>query len=282
MSTTFEIVPFHDHRILTVERDGEIFVAMRPIVESLGLDWSAQFRRIQRHPLLAEGIAIMATPSGGGTQETVTITLEAFHGWLVSVSPDRIKDDAARALVNRYQREAFRAIFEHFHGPMRIAAGKPATVSEYLRVGNALKKERNLVIRAGLWTRLDQITDSWGIARLPHEGVGWADPDHSELLSIFWNAVRAIETAGHIVNHSRRNHLIAINLPEIRQGFNALGCGVEIDSTLTHALRQSKDPAYVADKTVNCRDGTRRHCWIFSAYGTDRDQPLLPLEVEDA
>lgn len=47
----------------------EIFVPIRPICDYLGVDWSAQYRRINRDPVLAEsvqGVAVTTTPSAGG------------------------------------------------------------------------------------------------------------------------------------------------------------------------------------------------------------------------
>ena len=264
MTNRFELVPFHDHQILTIERDGNISVVLRPIVEAMGLDWSGQLQRIRRHPVLAKGVGVTTTPSGGGAQEMVIIGLEQFHGWLMTISPDRIKEEATRGLVIAYQEKAFRVVFEHFHGPMRVVEMKRASVGDLLRVGNALKKERNRQIRALLWEEMDRICDSWGVQRIAHEGIGWAEPDHGELLTLFWNGVRAVEEAGHPVNHSRRNHLVALNLPELRRHFHEIGVPVEIDTAMTQALRLSRNPAYLADKVYNCRDDIRRHCWIFS------------------
>ncbi|MGE4430896.1 MAG: phage antirepressor N-terminal domain-containing protein [Sphingobium sp.] len=265
MSARFEIVPFNEQQLLTVQdSDGAVRVVIKPICEGMGLAWHGQFERIKRHPVLSEGIRVTRIPSSGGMQDAVTLDLECFHGWLMTITPDRIKDEAARDLVISYQKKAFRVVFEHFHGPMRIVETKPATISDFLRLGNALKKERNRAIRNGLWQLMDQLCDSLGINRLSHEGIGWAEPDHSELHTLFWNGVRAVEDAGHIINHSRRNHLVALNLPELRHHFHEIGVPVEIDTTMTQALRLSRNPAYLADKTYNCRDDKRRHCWIFS------------------
>lgn len=39
---------------------------------------------------------------------------------------------------------------------------------------------------------------------------------------------------------------------------------MEIDTIMTQVLRLSRNPAYLADKTYNCHDDKRRHCWLFS------------------
>ena len=57
-------VNFRGDTLYGFERDDGVFVALKPVVEAMGMDWSAQFRRVKRDPILSEGIAIMATPFG--------------------------------------------------------------------------------------------------------------------------------------------------------------------------------------------------------------------------
>lgn len=150
---------------------------------------------------------------------------------------------------------------------------RPASVTEYLRVGNALKLERSRLIRAGLWERLDQICDSWQIARLPHDGIGYAEPDYAEELADFWAAVAAVDAAGIPTNHSRSNDLIALNLPELAQHFAALDIDLLIDRDLRAALRHSITPRFVDMKKVNSRDGRTRSCWVFRHVSEDEPCP---------
>ena len=272
MTTRFEIVPFHGQEILTVNDGSGVLVVVRPIVEAMGLDWSAQYRRISRHPVIAEGVAVMATPSGGGAQDAVCLSLEAFHGWLMTISPDRIGNAQTRELVIRYQREAFRVVFEHFHGPLRIAAPKPASMADFASTVTRLKLERNRAARALLWERLDQIADSWGVTRA-ERAIGYAEPDYAEELADFWAAVAAVDAAGIPTNHSRSNDLIALNLPELAQHFAALDIDLLIDRDLRAALRHSITPRFVDMKKVNSRDGRTRSCWVFRHVSEDEPCP---------
>ena len=55
-------VPFHEETLLVVEDSlGERFVAMKPTVEALNLNWSGQYRRLNRHPVLSSTVCIMQT-----------------------------------------------------------------------------------------------------------------------------------------------------------------------------------------------------------------------------
>lgn len=57
-------VNFRGDDLYGFENDDGIFVALKPIVESMGMDWSAQLQRVKRDPILAEGMVIMTTPLG--------------------------------------------------------------------------------------------------------------------------------------------------------------------------------------------------------------------------
>ncbi|MBX9661891.1 phage antirepressor N-terminal domain-containing protein [Novosphingobium sp.] len=270
MSTNLQIVPFAHGDILTVCEGDNIRVVMPAVVKQIGLDWEPQRKRIERHPIMAEGTSIMEVPSAGGPQSMVVMTLEGFHTFLVTLHPDRITDPGVRERVLAYQRRAFRAVFEHFHGPLRIAKQRPLSVAEFMRVGTALKRETDPNLRAGLFERLDQITDSWGISRCGRD-IGHAAPDVSGLLAQFWSAVTEVEEAGIKLNQSRRNHLIALNLPQVQKVFAEVGVPIEIDTPLMNALRLCQSPRFIRDKTVNCSDGKSRFCWTFS------HAPLLEL-----
>ncbi len=52
--------------IVQLGEDGEIYVALRPIVEALGLDWAGQYQRIKRDPVFGEElktISVGVTPT---------------------------------------------------------------------------------------------------------------------------------------------------------------------------------------------------------------------------
>lgn len=109
-------VNFRGDQLYGFENDDGIFVALKPIVESMGMDWSAQYRRVSRDPILKEGIAMMATPfSRGGEQEAVCLKIDLVNGWLFTIDSSRIKDEAVREKVILYQRECYGVLFKHFY-----------------------------------------------------------------------------------------------------------------------------------------------------------------------
>ena len=74
-------VEFHGDQLLGFEDGRGVFVALKPIVEGMGIDWSSQHKRLQRDPILSEGMVIMTIPFGrGGAQEAVCLPLDLVHG----------------------------------------------------------------------------------------------------------------------------------------------------------------------------------------------------------
>lgn len=115
-------VDFRQDTIFAVERDDGVFVAVKPMCESLGLNWASQFVRLKEDPILSEGIATVTIPSVGGAQETTVLKLELVNGWLFKIDTRRVKDEETRAKLLVYQRECFGVLFEHFYGKRRMEA----------------------------------------------------------------------------------------------------------------------------------------------------------------
>lgn len=107
-------VPFHQDTVLVVQDAlGEQYVAMRPTVEALGLDWKAQLKRIQRDEALSEGLIALPVPSAGGDQDTNVLPVELFHGWLFTLDVRRVKPEIQEKLL-AYKRECFDVLHSYF------------------------------------------------------------------------------------------------------------------------------------------------------------------------
>lgn len=104
---------------ITGERQPVIFVPLKPICEYLGLDWSGQYRRTKRHPVLAKtinSIAMTATGipgRGKGGRELICIKLEHLPGWLFGIDPTRVKPELQEKIL-RYQEECFKVLWQAF------------------------------------------------------------------------------------------------------------------------------------------------------------------------
>jgi hypothetical protein len=95
--------------IITVYEGGQIWVALKPIVEALGLDWSSQRSKINR--LKEEGVAISPHPvkTNGGTQKMLFIRLEDLPIYLYSINISKVKPEIKPKLL-KFKRETAEVI----------------------------------------------------------------------------------------------------------------------------------------------------------------------------
>lgn len=112
MLPTATEVPFHGDTLLTVEQDGQHFVAIKPICERIGLSWQPQHRKLT-DPENDWGCHHMVIPTRGGLQEMTCLALIDFPLWLASISASKIREEG-RETFKLYQREAKQVLFDHF------------------------------------------------------------------------------------------------------------------------------------------------------------------------
>jgi hypothetical protein len=106
-------IKFRDDTIFAVKRAGDVFIAVRPIAETMGLSWPAQFVRLKEDPVLSKGVATIAIPSPGGTQEMTCLRLDLLNGWLFKIDPRRVSEEIRTRLIE-YQEECYAVLFRHF------------------------------------------------------------------------------------------------------------------------------------------------------------------------
>ena len=118
--SNIQTINFNNQQILTVEKDGIKYVAVKPICENLGLAWAAQFVKIKENQILSEGVSIIEIPSDGGIQETICLPIDMINGWLFTINPNKVSEEI-RPLVIYYQKECYRALFEFWNKPKEFA-----------------------------------------------------------------------------------------------------------------------------------------------------------------
>ena len=199
------VIPFYEDTLLIqLGEDGEIYVALRPIVEALGLDWSAQYRRVGRDPVLSEevkmiSVAVTATEMrqrGEGAKSYLCLPKQFLSGFLFGVNANRVRKEL-RERVIQWQREAHLFLDAAFTGDAESAM--EAMRQKYLRQGydEAWIKQRQITIE----TR-NQLTDEWKargvqgrqygiLTAVIHEGAfGMKPSEHRQLKGVEKGEVR--------------------------------------------------------------------------------------------
>lgn len=109
MQTNFHGTVLYGQRI-----QNAVYVALKPMVEAMGLQWAAQLKRIKRNKALAQGVSIMDMPSAGGLQPTIALKLDLLPGWLTTIEAARVKGAEVRAKIELFQGECYEVLAEHF------------------------------------------------------------------------------------------------------------------------------------------------------------------------
>lgn len=109
-----QAIPFHGTTISAAKDGDTVRVALRPVCEAMGIDYTAQYRRLERTSWAV--VAMMAmTGADGKTYEMVTVDRRTFTMWLATIDTTRLKSDRARHLVEAFQREAADVLDNYFH-----------------------------------------------------------------------------------------------------------------------------------------------------------------------
>lgn len=129
--------------IVTVDRDGEIFVPIKPICEAIGIDVESQRDKIQADEIL-NSVAVFCTATGadGKQYEMHCLPLRYTYGWLFTINPKKVAP-AAREAVVRYRRECYDVLYEHFTGSMqRTIAFNNAEIALLEQINSAASREK--------------------------------------------------------------------------------------------------------------------------------------------
>lgn len=269
-------VPFYEDVVVLVDHNGEPYVAMKPIVENMGLAWQSQHQKLTEK--FGSTITIIVTVAEDGKQrEMVCIPLRKLPAWLYSINPNKVAT-ALRGKVVRYQDECDDALWNYWTTGVAVRAGATqitipqllATQRQVNQLMQALKRETSPAIRRNLHAQLEQACRLLALPTPALEEIGTdAAPDHeSPVLAEFWEVFDfLLRNSGAKLNHARSSGLIAFNLPEVRAAAKTANVALPEMSELRRVLKASKAPQFVDLKPVNSRvmGGKTIRCWVFSS-----------------
>lgn len=135
-------VSFNGQQLITAMSNGVAYVAMKPIVENLGMSWSSQIRKILNQSE-KYGYAHMSIPSKSGIQQMLCIPLRKLNGWLFSINPAKVRADIRDQLI-KYQEECFTVLYHYW---TNVDKPKKTTTDERTGLRNAVNL---LVSKKGL------------------------------------------------------------------------------------------------------------------------------------
>jgi hypothetical protein len=153
--------------IHTVQHEGEPLVVFRPAVESIGLDYSTQLRKL-RDRSWANRRDIPTVGADGKNRSMAAVDVRTFLMWLATVNENKVADEVRPVLV-AYQRETTDAVRDYWTkgGAINPAASDEQldTLSEEIE----LRRIRRAVGLVQLIAAMDDTVDpKWKRSRQLH------------------------------------------------------------------------------------------------------------------
>lgn len=157
-STDLRTVPFHGDEIVTFERDGAHFVAMRRIVENIELDWARQSTKLLDQKDKFSCCHMPTTGADGKTYSMLCMPIEKLQLWLACINPvlcstrhHRNPSDPGHFCQNR---EAMTEPYQHAISGLLQRRAELQTETAHLR-------ERMAVVANDI-EAIDRVLDSFG------------------------------------------------------------------------------------------------------------------------
>jgi len=185
MNTQIIPVLFYEDMLVLIGDDNVPMVAMKPIVENMGLSWQGQHAKLNEKFNSVIKL-ILTTGADGKNYEMTCLPLRKLPAWLYSINPNKVAPEL-RDKITRYQNECDDVLWEYWAkekpatGNLKIQLLAPreplpettggmhlkirdiiALQQQYSRIMHDIEKVDSPAIRAGLYVQLRFIADTIG------------------------------------------------------------------------------------------------------------------------
>ncbi|EHI4640183.1 hypothetical protein J9Z42_000615 [Salmonella enterica] len=106
-------VPFNGQQIITAMAAGVAYVAMKPIVENLGMSWSTQQTKLMKQLQKFNCVHMNMVAADGKLRKLLCLPLKKLNGWLFSINPEKVRADIRDKLI-QYQEECFTVLHDYW------------------------------------------------------------------------------------------------------------------------------------------------------------------------
>ncbi len=135
-------VTFHDDTLYLVEHNHEPYTPARPICDALGIDWGRQSTKLKEPRWKCWLMPTVA--QDGKKREMLCLPLRKLPGWLMSISPAKVKPEV-REKLERYQDECDEVLWRYWNGQV-VKKAQPEEPPKPLP--HATKAQREPLVKA--------------------------------------------------------------------------------------------------------------------------------------
>jgi len=161
--------------VLTSDENNRKLIPIKPICEALGIDIDSQRQKLNEDDFLSS-VTVLSTATGadGKQYEMVCLPYEFIFGWLFTINPKNVKEEAREA-VAKYWIECYKALFYYFSSQSEFLEEKQKLIDEkiiaYDKVSEDFKQaEKNLKqAKIDLYKAKDFTYEEWKEAKRQKE-----------------------------------------------------------------------------------------------------------------
>lgn len=143
-----KFLEFNGRKVFFLNADGQWWIALKPICEALGLEWTNQLKALKGDPMLAELWCERTIVAGDRKPRMMVCLPERYvYGWLFrmrSPNPDLIA----------YQRTCYDLLFQHFHG---VITNRTEAIRERVLAMREMEKLRKELAQDERYKRLTEL-----------------------------------------------------------------------------------------------------------------------------
>lgn len=112
MKTVRITIPFHDKPLVLIDHHEQPFVAMRPIVDGMGMAWPPQRQKLKKR--FAATVTEIATVADDGRKRAMLcLPLKQLPSWLNTIHPEKVAPHI-RDSIRRYQTECDEVLWQYW------------------------------------------------------------------------------------------------------------------------------------------------------------------------
>nr|DAH08461.1 MAG TPA: repressor domain protein [Bacteriophage sp.] len=226
-----QTISFNNQSLITVEQNGNHYVAMKPICENIGLSWEPQLLRIKRDNVLSSTMIVMIiVAEDGKKREMICLPIEYLNGWLFGIDINRCNPEIRDTLI-KYKKECYQALHDYwFNGK----AERKTTADDRTGLRNAVNM---LVSKKGLI-----YSDAYNLVH-QYMNVESIEDIPADKLQSAVEYVHRIVLEGELITEQKKDELFTREfteheLQQLVWAWFALLRGTELCQTLLPALKQ--------------------------------------------
>jgi hypothetical protein len=134
MSTETKVIAKIKNVQILVNQDSEKRVAIKPICEILGIDFSAQLKKLKDDLIIGSTVVLSTTvASDGNSRNMQTLPFKYIFPWLLKINAKNVKQEAREELI-KYQNLCYDVLYNYFVAKAEFIEIRQKQIEEQLDV----------------------------------------------------------------------------------------------------------------------------------------------------